>query len=210
MPYKTPLQKPKRRETTFAHTVKLCWFYVKFEDIHNETSLRRFCNEFEEIVVKGGIWELVVSEYNIDCDLYKPDGTIHKPRYDKLFAKDGWIKKYEWNEQYPIFKADMLMSSDETERERYIRNKRKANNEDYDSLERCYQFKEKVKSVYENKANEETITLIDGRLRERNGFDKEASEDKQERIPIPDNPEQESQHIRDLWKTKAWKEVIPR
>ena len=87
MPYKTPLRKPKVRESVFAHTVKLCWFYVKFEDINNKITLKKFCDEFEEIVVIGGIWEKVLTEFDIDCDLHKKDGTIHKPVYKKLFGK---------------------------------------------------------------------------------------------------------------------------
>lgn len=175
MPYKTPLRKPKVRESVFAHTVKLCWFYVKFEDIHNKITLKKFCEDFEEIVVIGGIWEKVLSEYDIDCELHKPDGTIHKPDYKKLFAKKGWINLYDWKTQYPIFKADMLIASDDTERERYIRNTRKMNDEDYDSLEECYQRKKEPLTVYENNKNEETITIIDERLRKRNGFDKEST-----------------------------------
>ena len=175
MPYKTPLRKKGVSETTFAHTVKLCWFYIKFEDIHDKITLKKFCDDFEQIVVLDGIWEKVLSEYDIDCDLHKPDGTIHKPNYDKLFRKDGWINKYEWKTQYPIFKADMLIASDDTERERYIRHTRKMNDEDYDSLDECYQRKKEPLTVYENNKNEETITIIDERLRKRNGFDKEST-----------------------------------
>ena len=176
MPYKTPLRKKGVSETVFAHTVKLCWFTIKFEDIHNEITLKKFCEDFEEIVISDGIWEKVITEFNINCDLHKKDGSIHKPNYDKLFRKDGWINKYEWKKQYPQFKADKLMSSDETERERYIRYTRKMNDEDYDSLNDCYQRKkEEDLNVYQNNKNEETITIINERLRKRNGFDKEST-----------------------------------
>ena len=175
MPYKTPLRKPKVRESVFAHTVTLCWFYIKFKDIKDKITLKKFCDEFEQIVVIGGIWEKVLSEYNIDCDLHKKDGTIHKPDYKKLFGKKGWINLYEWKTQYQHFKADMLIASDDTERERYIRHTRKMNDEDYDSLDECYQRKKEPLTVYENNKNEETITIIDERLRKRNGFDKEST-----------------------------------
>ena len=210
MPYKTPLRKPKVTERVFAHTVKLCWFYVKFEDIHNKITLKKFCDEFEEIVVLGGIWERVLSEFNIDCELHKEDGSIHKPDYKKLFGKKGWINQYEWKTQYPIFKADMLMASDNTERERYIRYTRKMNDEDYDSLENCYQRKKEPMTVYENSKNEETITIIDERLRKRNGFDKETEKEEPATVPILDNPEHEDQHIRDIWTERARNDVIPR
>ncbi len=175
MPYKTPLRKKGIRETVYAHTVKLCWFTVKFEDIQDKTSLKKFCENFEEIVVEGGIWEKVINEFNINCDLHKPDGSIHKPDYKKLFSKKGWIRLYEWKEQYPIFKADMLIASDETERERYIRYTRRMNDEDYNSLDECYQRKKDDLNVYQNNKNEETITIINERLRKRNGFDKEST-----------------------------------
>lgn len=210
MPYKTPLRKKGVRETIFAHTVKLCWFYVKFEDIHDKISLRKFCDNFEEMVVIGGIWEKVLSDFNIDCDLHKPDGTIHKPVYKKLFGKKGWINLYEWKTQYPIFKSDMLMSSEETERERYIRYTRKMNDEDYKSLDKCYHNKRLPLNVYENCKNEETITIIDERLRKRNGFDKETSDTTPETVQIPLNPEHEDQHIRDIWTERARQDVIPR
>lgn len=210
MPYKNPLRKPGVSETTFAHTVKLCWFYVKFEDIHNKTTLKKFCEDFEKIVVIGGIWEKVLSDFNIDCDLHKKDGTIHKPDYKKLFGKDGWINKYDWKTQYPIFKADMLIASDDTERERYIRYTRRLNNEDYDSLERCYQRKYDDLNVYENSKNEETITIIDERLRKRVGLDKEETNTNSETKNIPVNPEHEEQTIRDIWTKRAEQDVIPR
>ena len=210
MPYKTPLRKPKVRESVFAHTVKLCWFYIKFEDIHDKITLKKFCDDFEQLVVIGGIWEKVLSEYDIDCDLHKKDGTIHKPDYKKLFGKKGWINLYDWKSQYPIFKAEKLISSDETERERYIRFTRKMNDEDYDSLEQCYSKKKESMTVYENCKNEETITIIDERLRKRNGFDKEKEEPVNETISIPDNPEHEDQTIRDIWTERARSDVIPR
>lgn len=180
MPYKTPLRKPKVRESVFAHTVKLCWFYVKFEDINNKITLKKFCDEFEEIVVIGGIWEKVLTEFDIDCDLHKKDGTIHKPVYKKLFGKKGWINLYGWNTLYPQFKSDKLMSTEVTERERYIRNMRKLNSNDYELLDRCYDKEDEYATIedggkdmtyYRNK-NNDTISNIDDRLRKRNGFDK--------------------------------------
>lgn len=181
MPYKTPLRKKGVSETVFAHTVKLCWFYVKFEDINEKISLKKFCENFEEIVVSGGIWEKVLSDYNIDCDLHKKDGSIHTPNYDKLFRKNGWINKYEWKKQYPIFKSDKLMSTEVTEREKYIRHMAKLNSHDYDLLDRCYEKEDEYTAIeesngkdmtyYRNK-NNETISNTDERLRKRNGFDK--------------------------------------
>ena len=181
MPYKTPLRKPKVRESVFAHTVKLCWFYIKFEDIQDKITLKKFCDEFEKMVVIGGIWEKVLSEFEIDCDLHKEDGTLHKPNYKKLFGKKGWINLYDWKEQYPKFKADKLMSSEETEREKYIRYMAKLNQNDFNLLDRCYDKEEEYTTIeetggkdmtyYRNK-NNDTISNIDDRLRKRNGFDK--------------------------------------
>ena len=97
------------------------------------------------------------------------------------------------------------MSSDETERERYIRYTRKMNDEDYDSLKDCYQRKkEEDLNVYQNNKNEETISIINERLRKRNGFDKEstinlnadvAAEVKQQ-LTIAEDKEKE---LKDLW-----------
>lgn len=181
MPYKKPLRKKGVRETVFAHTVKLCWFHIKFEDINNKISLKKFCEDFENIVIIGGIWERVLSEYNIDCDLYKEDGSIHKPDYKKLFSKKGWINQYEWKEQYPIFKSDMLMSTEATEREKYLRYMVKLNQEDYELMNTCHEKEREYRkreeetgkdmTYYRNK-NNETKSQTDERLRKRNGFDK--------------------------------------
>jgi len=181
MPYKTPLRKKGVREPVFAHTVKLCWFHIKYEDINNKITLKKFCDEFEEMVVNGGIWEKVLTEFDIDCDLHKKDGTIHKPVYKQLFSRKGWINAYEWKEQYLKFKSDMLMSTEETEREKYIRHMARLNSNDYDLLDRCYVKEKEYTSVEENDGkdmtyyrnkNNDTISNIDERLRKRNGFDK--------------------------------------
>ena len=182
MPYKTPLRKKGIRETVFEHTVKLCWFYVKFEDIHDKITLKKFCENFEEIVVTEGIWEKVISEFNIDCDLHKADGSIHKPNYKKLFAKKGWINQYGWREQYPIFEANKLMSTPDTEREKYYRNMSRLNQQDYELMETCHEkekeYCEKEKETgkdmtyYRNK-NNETKSQTDERLRKRIGINEE-------------------------------------
>ena len=101
------------------------------------------------------------------------------PDYD--LVKGTWVKKYEWREQYPKFKADRLMSTEDTEREKYIRYIAKLNKNDFNLLDRCYEKEEEYTTIEENggkdmtyyrNKNNDTISVTDDRLRKRNGFDK--------------------------------------
>ena len=92
MPYKTPLRKPKVRESVFAHTVKLCWFYVKFEDIHDKITLKKFCDDFEEMVVIGGIGKKSYQNFTSTVTYTKkmePSTNLNIKNY--LERKDGLI-----------------------------------------------------------------------------------------------------------------------
>ena len=72
-------------------------------------------------------------------------------------------------------------------------------------------FHELIKSVYALTKLGELLSLIDDMIQKDIDFRNPLEEGSgTETKAIPDNPEQESQHIRDLWKEKAWKEVIPR
>ena len=181
MPYKTPLRKNGVRESPFAHFIKLCWFEVHFKDINNKISRREFCINFEKHVVDTGIIEDIENEYNLSWTFYNKDGSYKTPNYDNDLYCNEWIKKYQWNTLYPIFKSEKLMSTEETEREKYIRHMARLNSNDYDLLDRCYVKEEEYTSIeesggkdmtyYRNK-NNDTISNIDERLRKRNGFDK--------------------------------------
>ena len=72
------------------------------------------------------------------------------------------------------------MSTEDTEREKYIRYMAKLNQNDFNLLDRCYDKEKEYTTIeeggkdmtyYRNK-NNDTISNIDDRLRKRNGFDK--------------------------------------
>lgn len=213
MPYKTALRKKGVRESPFAHFIKLCWFEVHFKDVNNRISRREFCINFQKHVVDTGIIENIENEYGLCWNFYNADGTIKTPNYDNDLYCNEWIKKYEWDEQYPIFKSDKLMSTEVTEREKYIRNMAKLNSNDYDLLDTCYSKEEEYKSkeadgkdmtYYRNK-NNETISNTDERLRKRNGFDKTKLEldgnlkaDVNAEVKKPISPEDKLKNIMDL------------
>lgn len=211
MTYKTRLRAKGKNEQPFAHAVKLCWFILQFEDVHHKYTLEEFCNNFEEVVKSMSILEILQDDYDIPWCFYE-DGKMCTPDYD--LVKGTWIKKYEWREQYPCFKADRLMSSDDTELEKYIRQKAYFNRKDSEAMHTCYDKEENYKhaeddgkdmTYYRNK-NHETITNVEERWRKRLGFDKEENKEP-EKIPVPANPTHEKQAIRDAWKELAWKDV---
>ena len=215
MPYKTRLQKKGVNEQPFAHAIKLCWFILQFEDVHHKYSLQKFCNQFCDIIKSMSILEILHDEYGIEWNFYDEDGNPCKPDYD--LVKGTWVKKYEWREQYPIFKSDRLMTSDDTELEKYIRQKAYFNRKDSELMETCYDKENDYKIVeqvgkdmtyYRNK-NSETISTTEERWRRRLGLDKETDAPNQTHN-IPLNPEHEDQHIRDIWTERAKQDVIPR
>lgn len=179
MPYKTRKAQGNKGESEFALAVKLCWFIYKFENPNNQIPLKKFCDDFEEFVVNGHILEILSDDYGIEWTFYNKDGSMCSPNYNT--ARKSWRPNYLWKEEYPKFKSDRLMSTEATEREKYIRYMAKLNKNDFDLLDRCYDKEKEYTAIeesggkdmtyYRNK-NNDTISNIDDRLRKRNGFDK--------------------------------------
>lgn len=179
MPYKTRLRKEGVNERPFAHAVKLCWFILKFQDTRHKYTLEKFCKDFEKILKTQGILEILSDEYGIEWTYFNDDGSFCTPKYSTVTST--WIRNNEWREQYPRFKADRLMSTEDTEREKYIRYMAKLNQNDFNLLDRCYDKEKEYTAIEENgdkdmtyyrNKNNDTISNIDDRLRKRNGFDK--------------------------------------
>lgn len=180
MPYKKPLCEKGVRERPYAHFIKLCWFEVHFRDIKNEISFRKFCKNFKKIMEDTTIIEDIESDYGLEWEYYNEDGSLKEPNYEDI-KSNQWRKKYKYKELYGVFKSDKLMSTEVTEREKYIRHMAKLNSHDYDLLDRCYEKEDEYTAIeesngkdmtyYRNK-NNETISNTDERLRKRNGFDK--------------------------------------
>lgn len=213
MPYKTPKRNGRKGESEFALAVKLCWFIYQFENPNNPISLKKFCNEFEKIVNRGQILQILADDYGICWTFHNKDNTLCKPNYDT--ARKSWKPKYKWDEEYPIFKSDRLMETDNSEMEKYIRQKSFFNRKDSEVMRTCYDKEEeyvkteteegKDMTYYRNK-NQETITNVEERWRKRLGLDKEEKEEVTP-TPIPLDPTHEKQSIRDAWKELAWKDV---
>lgn len=179
MPYKKPMKGKGKSERPFAHAVKLCWFLVQFEDPYHKITLKKFCEEFEEIIKQRQIIEILGGEYGIEWTFYNDDGSLCKPNYET--ARKTWSPNYNWREQYRIFKSDRLMNTEDSEREKYLRHISKMNQHDFNLLNRCYAKEQEYTDTEENggkdmtyyrNKNNDTISNIDERLRKRNGFDK--------------------------------------
>lgn len=178
MPYKTRKRNGRKGESEFALAVKLCWFIYKFENPNHPIPLKRFCEEFEEIVKDMQILQILSDDYGIDWTFYNKDDTLCTPKYDT--ARNSWKPKYKWDEEYPIFKSDRLMETDDTELEKYIRQKSYFNRKDSETMRQCYDKEDDYKNIeketgkdmtyYRNK-NQDTITNIENRWRKRLGLD---------------------------------------
>lgn len=179
MPYHKRIIKKGKRESPFAHFIKLLWFLVKYNDIYDEITLTEFCKKFEEIVVSEGLIEIIERDYDLTWTFYNEDGTICKPVYDTISEKWRHKDKYGWEEFYPYFKADRLRLTEDSEREKYIRRLPVLNKRDYRVLDRCAEKNEDYTEIeihterdmtyYRNK-NNETSSNVEERLRKRNGF----------------------------------------
>ena len=110
------------------------------------------------------------------------------------------------------------METDNSEMEKYIRQKSFFNRKDSEVMRTCYDKEDNFKVIeeesgkdmtyYRNK-NSETISTTEERWRRRLGLDKETDAPNQTHN-IPLNPEHEDQHIRDIWTERAKQDVIPR
>lgn len=110
------------------------------------------------------------------------------------------------------------METDNSEMEKYIRQKSFFNRKDSEVMRTCYDKEDDFKVIeeesgkdmtyYRNK-NNETISAAEERWRKRLGLDKEETKEV-ETVNIPVNPEHEDQHIRDIWTKRAEQDVIPR
>jgi len=216
MPYRKPLKENGTSERPYAHAVKLCYFLVKFQRVNNPYDLKYFCTHFDEIVETYHLLEILEDEFGITWTYFNDDGSICKPKYETACKR--WKPNNKWEEQYPIFKSDRLMSSDQTELEKYIRQKAYFNRKDSELMGTCYdkendykaaEDKGKDMTYYRNK-NNETISTTEERWRKRLGLDKEDTNKEIETIPVPTSPEHEDQHIRDIWTERAKQDVIPR
>lgn len=71
----TPKRNGRKGESEFALAVKLCWFIYQFENPNNPIPLKKFCDEFEEIVNRGQILQILSDDYGICWDFYNKDDT---------------------------------------------------------------------------------------------------------------------------------------
>ena len=199
MPYKKPLREKGIREPPYWHFIKLCWFMVHFEDIFDEISIRKFCKNFNELVVSCGIIEKIESEFGLEWNYYNDDGTFKEPNYDTLMNPSK-PKKYKWYVHYPIFKTDRLQLIENSEREKFIRNIPNLTKSCYDTINHCAKREKKFDQIetetgggmdYPRNKNTDTKRNEVEMLMNIIGLDKsdDSPEDKStELTPIVDNP----------------------
>ena len=195
---------PKRgngyNESAICYATKQLWAITSFYDTYNEITYKYFIEHIEEFIEKHGFdW---------------PKGKKY-PEYST--AKD-WPKKYDYEECRQHYQNKKLGTSKKDADTIYDKKYLSDTITDFKKIDRLNKRHEELEEIerttgedqtYRKAKNEEEINSIWHRIRERLEKDKEEPTG-QEMIPIPNNPEHEDQHIRDIWTERARQDVIPR
>lgn len=196
----------KPSETDYAHDAKVVYCKKKLQDRYNELTVKYFAENFEQML----------SDVDFEWKHRCPDGTLRIPS-DKQIS-NHWFKNHKWKE------------CAETYCEKHTHNQKKQANQVYDKgflndtiddFKLIDSLKERIKTLQQDEKLtgndntyriaklEEMINSIWHRIRERLDKDKEEPVT-QETQHIPESPEHEDQHIRDIWTERARQDVIPR
>lgn len=146
MPYRKPLHIKGAWEPPHLHYLKLCWFEVHFEDVTDEISRKYFVEHFFEIAESRSLYEKMEEIYGLKWEYFNDDGTPKKYNWEVL-DKNSVFTRYQWKEQYPIFKTDKLQLTNDTARERVERSI------DKDTVDDIIEYRwltQKIKSLQES------------------------------------------------------------
>ena len=166
---------------------------------------------FKEFIIK--IKEYV-EIYDFDWTCKHENGRKCYPRYDKKECAKDWLKRYDYRGAYRKYAAHEN-GEDETDLlllEKTLRDCdiRMLFTIAQDILKEIESLPKEPKYEYRRKASMETYKIIMDEIRERLGLNKEDIDNEPETMSIPLTPEQEDQHIRDIWTERARQDVIPR
>lgn len=209
--YSKPLIGKGKREPLFWFKVKQVWLKVKYKDHDNKISKKEFFRNFKKYCDKYGItWDFTDKEGNPKIPGIKD--------YDHA-RKNSCFKKYAWDDCFTQYEFDEMTNSDKRKRKIYQKNEEDKiikNEEQYFRIDKhidkllTEQEEENAHNEYRIAKDIESKNQLDEKSRQLLGLDNETEEDTSDTITIPDNPEQEDQHIRDIWTERALKDVIPR
>jgi hypothetical protein len=195
---------PKRgdglNESKVCYATKQLWAITTFHDTYNEITFKHFIEHIGEFIEKYGFdW---------------PKGKKY-PEYGT--AKD-WPQKYDYQECVECYENHKLGNSKKEADLIFDKKYLSDTITDFKRIDRLNKRHETLEEIedqtgedqtYRKAKIEEEINSIWNRICVRLGKDKE-TEQSDEIIKIPNNPEHEDQHIRDIWTERAKQDVMPR
>ena len=195
----------KPSETPYAYDSKVVYCKNKLEDRYDEIDVQYFADHFEEMLNNIGF----------EWKHKRQDGTWKYPSADQI--RNNWYHQHKWEECSQTY-CD----------KKTTHNKRKANQvfdkgilsdtiTDFKKIDRLNKRHEELEKLENNEIDhtyrkakiEEEINSIWNRICARLGKDKEEQQSDEIMI-IPNTPEHEDQHIRDIWTERARQDVMPR
>jgi len=197
----------KPSETDYAYDTKVVYCKVKEKDRYDEITIKHFADNFEKML----------NDVDFEWKHRSPEGQPRYPSYKQIV--NHWFKEHNWescSNNYSNKHAAKQMERATAVYDKGIFNDTVTDFKKIDRLNRRHEeleAKEKGPNgedqTYRKAKIEEEINSIWNRIRTR--LDKDNTESNEpDHFPVPNNPEHEDQHIRDIWTERARKDVIPR
>lgn len=191
------------QEPEMSKLTKQLYVIVQNDHPLKKINFKQFINNIKEFI----------EIYDFDWTCKHDNGRKCYPRYDKKECAKDWFKRYDYWEAYRTFAT---YQNNENEIDLLILEKTLKDSDirllfiiAQDILKEIESLPKEQKYEYRRKASIETYKLIMDEIRERLCLTNEEPTSN-ETINIPDNPEHEDQHIRDIWTERARSDVIPR
>ena len=195
----------KPSETDYAYDTKVVYCKVKEKDRYDEITIKHFADNFEEML----------NEVDFEWKHRGPEGQPRYPSYKQIV--NHWFKEHNWescSNNYSNKHAAKQMERATAVYDKGIFNDTVTDFKKIDRLNQRHEALEEMEKygedqTYRKAKIEEEINSIWHRIRERLDLDKQEPVTN-ETVFIPNNPEHEDQHIRDIWTERARQDVIPR
>lgn len=201
--WKKPIRKEGARESDFAYAVKLIWIKTKYDDSYDELTTKHIIENIEKYSKLTAI----------PIEYYNNKGELLQTNYSTV--KDNWIPKYNWHNCYEAYEEEMLLKNkvkaisifDKKILQDTITDFKTIDEIDREISEFFRKQREGVGDfVYKIAKLEETKNSIFHRIMERLSLTNQSEEvvEKQDYIPINDDPAHETRENREFWNDILW------
>ena len=196
----------KPSETPYAYDSKVVYCKNKLKDRYNQIDIQYFADHFEEMLENIGF----------EWKHKRKNGEYKYPSADQI--RNNWFHQHKWEECSETYCDKKTVQNKKKAQQVYDKGILDDTITDFKKIDRLDHRHEALEEIekktgedqtYRKAKIEEEINSIWARIRQRLEMDREI-EDTQQTQTIPDNPEQEDQHIRDIWTERAEQDVIPR